>query len=84
MMLLVFEGMLCRQRLLSILMLRATKVVDSSVYVYRLMKWTKLSTFELLPGDIISLSSDSEGNFFFFVFSARIVNLILRYGYYSL
>ena len=56
-MLLVFEGMLCNQRLTSLQMLRAMRREDVVVHVYRDGSWTECMSNKLVPGDILSLAS---------------------------
>lgn len=59
-MLLVFEGMMCRQRQASLTMLRGMLRPPSRIHVYRKEAWTMVSSDTLLPGDVISLSSFSN------------------------
>lgn len=58
-MLLVFEGVLANQRLLNLQMLRAMRKDPFLLYVYRFGKWELQVSDKLVPGDIISLTSNS-------------------------
>ena len=56
-MLMFFEGMLCKQRQASLMMLRSMRRAEINILVFRLGKWSYISSEDLLPGDIISLPS---------------------------
>jgi hypothetical protein len=56
-MLLVFEGVLAQQRLMSLQMLRSMRKDPFFLYAYRAGKWELLQSDQLLPGDIVSLAS---------------------------
>jgi cation-transporting ATPase 13A1 len=56
-MLMTFEGMLVKQRLRSLSMLRAMRRPPILVYVYRELKWSVITSDLLIPGDIISITS---------------------------
>jgi len=58
-MLMVFEGMQCKQRLASLGMLREMRRPPIRLFVFRNNAWELLSSDLLVPGDIISLCSDS-------------------------
>lgn len=58
-MLLAFEGVLAHQRLHSLQMLRAMRKDPYFLYVYRMAKWELLLSDQLLPGDIVSLTSNT-------------------------
>jgi cation-transporting ATPase 13A1 len=63
MMLLFFEGMLCKQRQNNLLMLRNMRRPPQQVVALRCGQWCQLSSDELVPGDVIILSSSlSYGN----------------------
>ncbi|CAE7573823.1 ATP13A1 [Symbiodinium microadriaticum] len=55
-MLLFFEGVLAKQRLVSLQNLRAMNREPSPVYVFRRSKWELISSEQLVPGDVMSLS----------------------------
>lgn len=57
--LMFFESMQCKQRLNSLQMLRNMRQPACPIYVLRNKQWYIESTFNLLPGDIISLTSNS-------------------------
>lgn len=56
MMLLFFEGVLAKQRLVSLENLRAMKRQPVPMYVFRCGRWEVSSSENIVPGDIISLS----------------------------
>lgn len=56
MMLMFFEGMLCRQRQNSVMMLRTMRKRPYEMFVHREGKWSKQSSQSLVPGDVISLT----------------------------
>lgn len=56
-MLMFFEGMQCKQRLNSLQMLRNMLQAPFPLYVYRHNKWEALWSNELLPGDVISMTT---------------------------
>ena len=58
-MLLVFEAMLCRQRQNSLYMLRNMRRPPHAIFIFRNHSWVLKSTEEIIPGDIISLTSTS-------------------------
>ena len=55
-MLLFFEGVLAKQRLVSLQNLRSMKRNPTAVYVFRCGKWQLVSSVDLVPGDVMSLS----------------------------
>jgi manganese-transporting P-type ATPase len=55
-MLLFFEGVLAKQRLVSLENLRAMKRTPILMYVFRCGKWEVSSSEDIVPGDVISLS----------------------------
>jgi manganese-transporting P-type ATPase len=57
--LLVFEGVLAQQRLMSLQMLRSMRKDPYFLFVYRMGKWDLRLSDELVPGDIVSLTADS-------------------------
>jgi manganese-transporting P-type ATPase len=57
--LLVFEGVLAQQRLMSLQMLRSMRKDPYFLFVYRLGRWDLRLSDELVPGDIASLTADS-------------------------
>ena len=59
-MLMVFEGMLCRQRQSSLMMLRNMRRPPVVLMVYRLGKWGQSTSEEIVPGDIVSLCSSGR------------------------
>jgi cation-transporting ATPase 13A1 len=61
MMLLVFEGMLCKQRQNSLFMLRNMRRPPQQVLVLRCGQWCQISSDELVPGDVVILSSEGHG-----------------------
>lgn len=56
-MLLFFEGVLTQQRLINLQMLRSMRRDPFFLYVYRMAKWNMILSDQLLPGDVISLTS---------------------------
>jgi manganese-transporting P-type ATPase len=56
-MLLLFEGVLAQQRLMSLQMLRSMRKDPFFLYAYRAGKWELLQSDQLVPGDIVSLAS---------------------------
>lgn len=61
-MLLFFEGVLAMQRLVSLQNLRSMKRDPTDVYVFRCGKWKLISSEQLVPGDVMSLSVTSQGD----------------------
>jgi cation-transporting ATPase 13A1 len=55
-MLMFFEGVLCKQRQNSLLMLRRMRRPPYSLFVLRGNKWEMQSSDELVPGDVISIT----------------------------
>lgn len=55
-MLMFFEGMMCRQRQSSLLMLRNMRRPPVQLFVYRANHWNIVSSASLIPGDLISLA----------------------------
>eukprot|EP01038_Epipyxis_sp_PR26KG_P009601 gene9601-12930_t len=60
-MLLFFEGMMCKQRQASLTMLRNMRRPPIELLVYRCNQWAVLLSDEIVPGDIISLTSVQDG-----------------------
>ena len=56
-MLMFFEGMLCKQRLDGLLMLRQMRRPSMLVQVYRGQEWKLMQSEGLVPGDIVSLTT---------------------------
>jgi cation-transporting ATPase 13A1 len=54
-MLCIFEATVVGQRIISLVTLRRMRVPPYKVFVYRDHKWNKISTKEIIPGDIISV-----------------------------
>ena len=61
-MLMFFEGMMCKQRLNSLEMLRNMLRPPIQVYVYRNSQWIITLSHQLVPGDIVSLTSGRKLN----------------------
>ena len=59
MMLCVFETTVVWQRIMNLATLRKMRVPPHLIFVYRMNKWTKISSADLLPGDIISVLDGS-------------------------
>ena len=59
-MLMFFEGMLCKQRQGSLLMLRNMRRPPVDMYVLRCGTWAIISSEDIVPGDIISLTTAPE------------------------
>lgn len=57
-MLMFFEGMMCRQRQASLTMLRNMRRPPVRIYVFRAGAWLAVSSDSLVPGDLISLTAD--------------------------
>jgi manganese-transporting P-type ATPase len=57
-MLLLFEGVMCNQRQQNVLMMRAMRRPAYEILVYRGNQWMKISSDIIVPGDILSLTSD--------------------------
>ena len=55
-MLMFFEGMLCKQRQSSLMMLRNMRRPPTVLYVLRSGKWDLQSSEFIFPGDVISLT----------------------------
>lgn len=56
-MLMFFEGMLCKQRQASLQQLRDMKKASSVMMVYRNNVWEGISSEQLLPGDVVSVTT---------------------------
>ncbi len=54
-MLCIFEATVVGQRIISLVTLRKMRVPPHQIYVYRMDQWIKISSNELLPGDIVSV-----------------------------
>jgi cation-transporting ATPase 13A1 len=54
-MLCIFEATVVSQRIISLVTLRKMRVPPHYIYAYRMNAWQKLSSSELLPGDIVSV-----------------------------
>lgn len=59
-MLMLFEGMMCRQRQNSLLMLREMRRPPITLYVFRGGQWLSGTSDELVPGDVISLATSGS------------------------
>jgi manganese-transporting P-type ATPase len=59
MMLCVFETTVVWQRIMNLATLRKMRVPPHFIHVYRMNKWHKISSAELLPGDIVSVLDGS-------------------------
>eukprot|EP01035_Chromulina_nebulosa_P017584 gene17584-23154_t len=59
MMLMIFEGVLCNQRLNSVQMLRNMRPAAVPIFVYRNKTWLLEQSDRIVPGDIISLSRET-------------------------
>ena len=57
-MLMFFQGMMCRQRQNSLAMLRSMRRPPFPIYCYRQRQWVMVPSDTLVPGDVISLSID--------------------------
>ena len=57
-MLMFFEGMMCKQRQASLTMLRNMRRPPVRINVYRAGAWVSISSDMLVPGDLISLTAD--------------------------
>lgn len=57
-MLLLFEGVMCNQRQNNVLMMRNMRRPAVQIFAYRSNKWQVVSSDTLVPGDLISLTSD--------------------------
>ena len=57
MMLMVFEGMLCKQRQGSLFMLRSMRRSPVELSVFRENRWLEISSIDIVPGDIVSICS---------------------------
>jgi len=55
MMLCIFEATVVGQRIINLVTLRKMRVPPHFIYVYRENKWEKISSANLLPGDIVSV-----------------------------
>lgn len=58
----IFEGLLVKQRLNSLQMLRSMRRPAVDVLVYRNRQWDTVSSDELVPGDLISITSATASN----------------------
>lgn len=58
MMLMVFEGVMCKQRQNNVLMMRSMRRPAHQILAYRHKKWTVTTSELLAPGDIISITAD--------------------------
>ena len=56
-MLMFFEGVLCRQRQQSLLMLRQMRRPPYELFAYRMGQWNIISSDEIVPGDVLSLTA---------------------------
>lgn len=56
-MLMFFEGMMCKQRQASLTMLRNMRRPPVMLFAHRAGRWGLLSSDLLVPGDLVSLSS---------------------------
>jgi cation-transporting ATPase 13A1 len=59
-MLMFFEGMMCKQRLNSLEMLRNMRRPPMLVYVFRAKSWVNIMSDQLVPGDVVSLKSGKK------------------------
>lgn len=57
-MLMFFEGMMCKQRQASLTMLRNMRRPPVRINVFRMGTWMAISSDTLVPGDLISLTAD--------------------------
>jgi cation-transporting ATPase 13A1 len=58
-MLLLFEGVMCNQRQNNVLMMRNMRRPAFQIFAYRTGKWMVISSDAIVPGDILSLTSDT-------------------------
>ena len=58
MMLLFFEGMMCKQRHNSLTMLRNMRRPAVGVQVFRERQWMQVLSDQLVPGDVVALTSE--------------------------
>ncbi|KAK0550438.1 putative cation-transporting ATPase 1 [Tilletia horrida] len=59
-MLIVFECTVVFQRLRTLNEFRTMSIKPFQIYAYRALKWVEISTTELLPGDIVSITRSKE------------------------
>lgn len=59
MMLCIFEATVVGQRIINLVTLRKMRVPPHNIFVYRKDSWTKISSSQLLPGDIVSVVDGS-------------------------
>jgi magnesium-transporting ATPase (P-type) len=59
-MLMFFEGVLCQQRVQSLQMLRAVRRDAIPIHTFRGGRWEVISSYDIVPGDVISLTSSSS------------------------
>jgi magnesium-transporting ATPase (P-type) len=57
-----FEGMMCKQRLNSLQMLRNMRRPPIQMYVFRNKAWQVTMSDNIVPGDIVSLTSGKKLN----------------------
>eukprot|EP01083_Nonionella_stella_P196456 722845_1 len=60
-MLIVFEMMMVKRRMSNMKMIRNMRTKPFLIYVYRSNRWERMSTTEIVPGDIISLVRSHAG-----------------------
>jgi cation-transporting ATPase 13A1 len=59
-MLCIFEATVVAQRIVNLVTLRKMRVPPHFIYVYRNHEWKKISSSELIPGDIVSVVDGSS------------------------
>ena len=59
-MLMLFEGMLCKQRLSSLQMLRGMRRASVMIPAFRAGRWVDVHSDNLVPGDIVSFTSQNQ------------------------
>ena len=52
--------MLCKQRQGSLLMLRSMRRPPTIVWVYREKRWQEITSLDVVPGDVLSLSTEDS------------------------
>ncbi len=72
MMLMLFEGVMCNQRQNNVLMMRNMRRPPYLLCVYRNKEWIETRSDGIVPGDIISVTSDKP------VFPGTLILLISR------
>ena len=60
MMLCIFEATVVAQRIINLVTLRKMRVPPQYIFVYRKDEWKKISSSELIPGDIVSILDGSS------------------------